>query len=94
MRLCTSLEEVVPPSTLKKIGFGAFYNCTSCRRSISRTFSLSKKRFTRRRSPKNFSSVVSFGDYAFRESKLNVLSLPRPVSRSASAFTAVRISQT
>ena len=75
---CTSLEEVVLPSTLKKIGFGAFYNCTSLSKiNLEDVQFINKEAFYKTAvTEANFSSVVSFGDYAFRESKLNVLSLP------------------
>ncbi len=75
---CTALEEIVLPSTLKKIGYGAFYNCTSLSKiNLGDVQFINKEAFYKTAiTEADFSSIVSFGDYAFRESKLNVLQLP------------------
>lgn len=74
----TSLEEVQLPSTLKKIGLGAFYGCTSLKTvNFENVQFINKEAFYQTAiETANFASLVSFGDYAFRESKISSLNLP------------------
>ena len=74
----SALEEVVLPSTLKKIGLGAFYQCKSLK-----TINLEHVQFINKQAfaetairTANFASLVSFGDYAFQNSAITALDLP------------------
>ncbi len=74
----SALEEVVLPSTLNRIGVGAFYNCTKLNK-----INLENVQFINERAFYNcdlseidLSSVVSIGNYTFENCKLNYVALP------------------
>ena len=74
----TALEEVQLPSTLTRIGLGAFYNCKNLKK-----INLENAKFINERAFYNcalqeidLDSVVSIGDYTFQNCKLNYVELP------------------
>lgn len=74
----SELREVVLPSTLKKIGLGAFRDCKKLK-----TINLEHVQFINKDAfygtaieTADFASVVSFGDYAFMGSAIKWLNLP------------------
>ena len=74
----TALEEVVLPSTLTRIGRGAFVGCTKLK-----TINLEHVQFINESAFKNcaleevkLDSMVAIGDYAFEGCKLNYIVLP------------------
>lgn len=74
----TGLEEVVLPSTLTKIGVGAFYGCTSLKK-----INLENVQFINQQAFYNcalesvtFNKVVAIGNYTFANNKLTKLVLP------------------
>ena len=74
----TALEEVVLPSTLTRIGLGAFYGCEKLK-----TINLEHAKFINEKAfagcaleEVNLANVVSIGNYTFEDCKLNGLKLP------------------
>lgn len=89
----TALEEVVLPSTLTKIQYGAFYGCTSLKKvSFSDENNLqfvNNDAFNGCVSLNNigFKNIVAIGDRAFKDTKLIFVSLPATAqSIGAQAF--------
>ncbi|MCD8205773.1 MAG: leucine-rich repeat protein [Clostridia bacterium] len=79
----TALEEVVFPSTLSRIGYGAFYNCTSLKKitysGADNVQFINESAFDGCVSLEdfNFSSVVAIGKNAFRGCSISTLYLNR-----------------
>ena len=79
----TALEEVVFPSTLNKIGLGAFYGCEKLTKitysSENNLQFINKQAFSGCSLAEgiDLSSVVAIGNYAFENSSLNYVELPR-----------------
>lgn len=74
----TALEEVVLPTTLKRIGYGAFYDCVNLK-----TINLENVQFINKQAFSNcaltninLNSIVAIGDYTFENCKLVSLELP------------------
>ncbi len=74
----TALEEVVLPSTLKKIGGGAFYGCEKLKKiNLEHVQFINKEAFYGCALENvNLASVVAVGNYTFAHNKLVSLTLP------------------
>lgn len=90
----TALEEVVLPTTLKKIDLGAFMGCTSLTKiNLEHVQFINQNAFyecpLNAEEALDFSSVTAIGDSAFAYSSLEVLTLPESAqSIGARAFYA------
>lgn len=85
----TALEEVVLPTTLKKIGVGAFYGCTKLKKiNLENVQFINKEAFYECALENvNLDSVVAIGNYTFTYNKLVSLTLPTTAqSLGESAF--------
>ena len=74
----TALEEVVLPSTLKKIGVGAFYGCEKLKKINLEHVQFINHEAFRECGLENvdLGSVVAIGNYTFADNKLVALTLP------------------
>lgn len=74
----TALEEVVLPSTLNKIGVGAFLGCEKLSKiNFENVKFVNERAFSGcNLSNVDFSSIVAVGNYAFENCKLNHITLP------------------
>lgn len=74
----TALEEVVLPTTLKKIGVGAFYGCEKLKKiNLENVQFINKEAFFECALENvNLDSVVAIGNYTFAYNKLVSLTLP------------------
>ncbi len=85
----TALEEVVFPSTLKRIGVGAFYGCEKLTKvNLENVKFINEKAFAEcNLSQVNLDSIVAIGTYAFEKNKIGKLELPASAqSLDAGAF--------
>ena len=75
----TKLEEVVLPSTLNKIGVGAFLGCENLKKiNLENVKFINKEAFADTQlEAADLSSVVAIGDYSFRNTRLNYIELPK-----------------
>lgn len=90
----TALKEVVLPTTLKKIGLGAFYGCENLTNiNLENVQFINESAFYGcKLSRVSLDKVVAIGNYAFANCKLNHLSLP--VSAQSLGIGAFRANET
>lgn len=74
----TALEEVVLPTSLKKIGVGAFFGCNKLKKiNLENAKFIKEKAFSGCALEEiDLSSVVAIGNYTFESCKLNYVELP------------------
>ena len=74
----TALEEVVLPTSLKKIGVGAFFGCNKLKKiNLENAKFINEKAFSGCALEEiDLSSVVAIGNYTFESCKLNYVELP------------------